>query len=194
MFDVRLFQKLRRTHPDARKYIRTRYQYHSSTLSSMYQYHVICGMYVVQQFDTAFGCCCSCHTSTAPVVVFYIWYEYACFGTINTYQVCESAAVCVYTLMLELLLLLLLLLLMPVLFIIVHLPPEVFFIRPLVLVERTNVLYCWSTPLGRTVALVRTRLYLLLYHNLSSPRRACAKPEAGVSPPRRSPLVCMYGF
>ena len=60
----------------------------------MYQYHVICGMYVVQQDDTAFGCCCgSCHTSTAPVVVLYICYEYAYFGKINTYQVFESAAV-----------------------------------------------------------------------------------------------------
>ena len=175
-------------------YIRTRYQYHGSTFSSMYQYHVICGMYVVQQFDTAFGCCCSCHTSTAPVVVFYIWYEYACFGTINTYQVCESAAVCVYTLMLELLLLLLLLLLMPVLFIIVHLPPEVFFIRPLVLVERTNVLYCWSTPLGRTVALVRTRLYVLLHHtslrldgHARSRRRASARRG-------EAPLYVCMGF
>ena len=38
---------------DARTYIRTRYQYHSSTFSSMYQY-VMCGMYIVQQYNTAF--------------------------------------------------------------------------------------------------------------------------------------------
>ena len=132
MFDVRLFQKLRRTHPDARKYIRTRYQYHSSTLSSMYQYHVICGMYVVQQYDTALGCCCSCHTSTAPVVVFYIWYEYAYFGTINMYfevagKWISAAVWCVYIVLLELLLLQLLQLLLLLMFVIVHLPPEVFF-------------------------------------------------------------------
>ena len=66
-------------------------------------------------------CCSSCHTSSAPVAVFYICYECAYFGTINTYQVCESAVVCVYILLLELLLLLL--------FVIVHLPPEVFFIQ-----------------------------------------------------------------
>ena len=75
----------------------------------MYQYHVVCGRYVVQQYDTAFGCCCSCHTRTAPVV--------------RTRY--ESAAVCVYILLLELLLLLLLLLLL----VIVHLAPEVFFIE-----------------------------------------------------------------
>ena len=38
---------------DTRTYIRTRYQYHSSTFSSMYQY-VMCGMYIVQQYNTAF--------------------------------------------------------------------------------------------------------------------------------------------
>ena len=57
--------------------------------------------------------------------IYYLVYEYAYFGTINTYQVCESAAVCVYILLLELLLLLLLLLLL----FIVHLPPEVFFMQ-----------------------------------------------------------------
>ena len=47
-------------------------QYHSCTFSSMYQYNVICGMYVVQvqQYDTAFGCCCPCHTSIVPVVFY----------------------------------------------------------------------------------------------------------------------------
>ena len=134
----------------------------------MYQYRVICGMYVAQQYDTAFGCCCSCHTSTctAPVVLFYMWYEYAYLGTIKTYQVCESAAVwhcvpwyilccyncccCCYCSSLY------------------TCHPRCFsyssstYHQPLVLVVRTNVLYCWNTPLGGTVAFVRPRLYRYL--------------------------------
>ena len=74
-------------------YVRTRYQYQQYIQQYVPQYHVICGMYVVQQYDAAFGCCCSCHTSTSLVAVFYISHEYAYFGTINTHQVCESAAV-----------------------------------------------------------------------------------------------------
>ena len=106
-------------------YVRTRYQYQQYIQQYVPQYHVICGMYVVQQYDAAFGCCCSCHTSTAPVVVFYIWYEYVYFGAINfvpgMWICCCSLWHCVNILLLELLLLLL--------FVIVHLPPEVFFIQ-----------------------------------------------------------------
>ena len=155
----------------------------------------MCGMYVVQQYDTAFGCCCcSCHTSTAPVVVFYIWYECAYFGTINTYQVCESAAVCVYILLLELLLLLLLLLLL----FIVHLPPEVFFMQQqyfpsLFIASCTNErsLLLKYTPWQNSRFCAASALPIILIPYLSSPIRACAKPQADVSPPRRSPS-CIY--
>ena len=94
-------------------------------------------MYVrcVEQYDTPYGCCCSCHTSTAPVVVFRVFYEYEYayyLCTIITYQVCESSVVrsmplCVYSAVRTAAALLLLLLLL--LFVMVHLPPEVFFMQ-----------------------------------------------------------------
>ena len=48
-----------------------------------------------------------------------------------------------------------------------------------------------STPLGSTLASVRPRLTVPISYLSRSPR-AFAEPLAGVSPPRRSPLVCIY--
>ena len=66
--------------------------------------------------------------------------------------------------------------------------------QPLLLVVRTNVLYCWSTPLRRTVAFVRPRLHLFLYHtslrqygHARSRRRASARRG-------EAPLVTMYNI
>ena len=117
-------------------------------------------------------------TGSSVLLKYIIWYEYAYFGTINTYQVCESAAVCVCILLLELLLLLLLLL-----FVIVHLPPEVFFIQqqylPSVFIAINSCTSKRPLPLK---AFVRPRLYLLLHHtslhqygHARSRRRASAR-------------------
>ena len=121
-----------------RTYMRTRYQYHSRTFSSMYQKYVICGIYVR---CTAVWYCfwlllsVSYEYSTGSSVLHMI--RVCLFRYYNTYQVCESAAVWhnVYIPLLELLLLLLLLL-----FVIVHLPPEVFFIQQGSICNRRTIL------------------------------------------------------
>ena len=109
-----------------RTYMRTRYQYHSRTFSSMYQKYVICGIYVR---CTAVWYCFW--------LLLFVSHEYSTgssdleslFRKYLDYQVCESTAstVCIYILLLELLLLLPLLPLLMSL--IVHLPPEVVFIQ-----------------------------------------------------------------
>ena len=159
--------------------------------------------YEYAYYHTPYGCCCSCHTSTAPVVVFRVFYEYEYayyLCTIITYQVCESSVVrsmplCVYSAVRTAAALLLLLLLL--LFVMVHLPPEVFFMQqqylssnfiPSCTNERSLLLK--YNPWQNSRFCSASALPIIVSY-LSSPTRACAKPQAYVSPPRRSPPCIM---
>ena len=91
-----------------------------------------------------------------------------------------------------------LLLLLP--FVIVHLAPEVFFIQeqylPSIFIatcanERSLLLKYTPWPNSRFCA--ASALPIIIPY-LSSPIRACAKPQAGVGPPRRSPPCILYGY
>lgn len=133
-------------------------------------------------YDVDVCCCCVYLTNVVPVVVEYL-------GTVNTYDVCESAPVLGYT---DTLLVLLLLLL---LFVLVHLPPKVFIQQYLPILSyisiRTNALYCGSSV--HRLAVQSPFLWDLglptVVSYLFSPLRACAKQQACVGLPRRSPLV-----
>ena len=58
----------------------------------------------------------------------------------------------------------------------------------LVLFSLTQAWNFLNAPLGRTVAFAASICLQPL------PLRSCTEPQAGVSPPRRSPLVCIHHF